>query len=783
MNDLVPAFGIDGYSERLRWAVGAMPREVALVEAAAIGGLGLAAFLLLILALFRRSAVAAVSFSFVALAALLVALLFGRFDFISSGTQVLIVCLFACSVLLFHTATVRLARENTLIGLVMLLAIFAMLLAGGASMLQFIDGWPVARIAIGGTAALTILFLFFEFLRGDKGAIAVAPGLLLTVASLPAMSFAAERVTGAGWLVASTPIFLLTGGVLLAALAAQLTAHTIMAPVPRKTREKAPKRAAPLAPAVTVASASAAAAHDGPLLRELEDEPDDMERPVRRVSPTFDAEPEPQREQQAPIRRVRPPEPEIDAEPEQAPRHMAAPVPVPVARDQKDHQATPRDRFGERSEPYSAQWGHDVQPGYAVREIPIGDDEYVWDMMAQREVRMGRGFGEMLRIRGGQLATPDVIRDLIDERSLPDFDDAILGGYEPQTGRFDIRVQTIDGATIRLEGRRQVDQDGLLARLEMQAEALAAAAPQRAEPEPAPQRPTGLAAVAAPAALAKDDSPLTAKPVAGASAALDAGQIGPWFQPIVRLKDRKVVGFEALARWELPGGEVRDAQDFVDDLIRDGRGPDLARIVINQAAEELANWVKAEPGLGQFVSVNISATDLPKEDVAEIVKAAVLRFDLPPGALVVELTEGKIQASHNKALAAAKAIRNAGASLAVDDFGVGYSTLSRLSKFHFDIVKLDKSLLEDLTTRKKQRSVVRAMLNAAEKSKAPVVAEGIEDEETAEMLIELGCDFGQGFLFGAAQRIGGEPADATSGGGRADTERNLSPRSRPDDLR
>ena len=163
MNDLVPAFGIDGFSERLRWAVGAMPREVALVEAAAIGGLGLAAFLLLILALFRRSAVAAVSFSFVALAALLVALLFGRFDFISSGTQVLIVCLFACSVLLFHTATVRLARENTLIGLVMLLAIFAMLLA-----VMFL-GETVGRIRWG--AALVALAGGVILLRPGAGAL------------------------------------------------------------------------------------------------------------------------------------------------------------------------------------------------------------------------------------------------------------------------------------------------------------------------------------------------------------------------------------------------------------------------------------------------------------------------------------------------------------------------------------------------------------------------------------------------------------------------------------
>ncbi|MEM9233501.1 MAG: EAL domain-containing protein [Pseudomonadota bacterium] len=761
MNDLVPAFGIDGYSQRLIWALEATPREVALVEAATVGGLGLAAVLLLMIALLRRSAVAAVSFSFVALAALLIALLYGRFDFISSGTHVLIVCLFTCSVLLFLTATVRLARDNSLIGLVVLVAIAAMLGAGGASMLQVIDGWPVARIAIGATAVLTVLFLFIEFLRGDRGTIAVAPGLLLAVATLPAMSFAADRGPAGSWLVVTAPILLLAVGVLLAALAAQLTANAVPAPV----KKRAPKRTMPGAPAVSVAAATAAHT-TGSLLQEVEDEPEG-ERPMRRVAPAFDNEPAPE-----PLQEYQDPEPEA----ERRPRHQMAPLPaVAPTRDV----ASSRDRFGESSEPYSAQWGRDVQPGYAVRDIPIGDDEYVWDMMADREVRMGRHFGEMLHLGGGQLATPDVLRDSLDDRSLPDFDDAILGGFEPRTGRFDIRVQTHQGATLRLEGRRQVDQDGLLSRLEVRAEQIAAAAAPAQASTVAP-RASGLAAVAAPALTASrsGDAPLTAAPASTAIAALDRGEIGPWFQPIVRLSDRKVVGFEALARWEVPGGEVRDAHEFVDELIKAGRGPDLASIVINQAAEELSNWVKAEPNLGQFVSVNVAATDLPKDAVGEAVKSAVLRYDLPPGALVVELTEGRIQASHNKALAAAKTIRNAGASLAVDDFGVGYSTLSRLSKFRFDMVKLDKSLITELTTRKKQRSVVRAMLSAAEKNGSPVVAEGIEDEETAVMLSELGCDFGQGFLFGPAQKVEGR-----SGDGQADPSQPPRGSARPGDLR
>ena len=246
------------------------------------------------------------------------------------------------------------------------------------------------------------------------------------------------------------------------------------------------------------------------------------------------------------------------------------------------------------------------------------------------------------------------------------------------------------------------------------------------------------------------------------------------------------MGFEALARWELPDGTVREASEFIGELIEEGRGPDLARIVVDQAAAELSAWVKAEPGLGQFVAVNIAAADMPKEEVAEIIGSAVRRHDLPAGALVVEITEDRIQASQSRALAAAKAIRQAGASLAVDDFGVGYSTLGRLSKFRFDIVKLDRSLIEGLSSSKKQRSVIRAMLSAAEKAGAPVVAEGIEDEATAEVLVELGCDFGQGFLFGKAEKVGGNEVPTQPQQPQADASAGAPPvrgQPRPGDLR
>ena len=213
MEGLVPTFGIDGYGQRLEMAVETMTSQLSLVEALSLGVLGLAAAALLLLAVIRHSAVAAVSFSFVSLSALIVAMLFGRLDFITSGTKVLILCLYLSSILLFLTATVRMARDNAMIGLMMLVGIAAMLALGGASMMQMIDGWALARLAVVATTLFLLAFLFIEFFRGDRGSIAVTPGLLLVIAALPAMSFAAERAPQTDWLVPASPILLMTVGV------------------------------------------------------------------------------------------------------------------------------------------------------------------------------------------------------------------------------------------------------------------------------------------------------------------------------------------------------------------------------------------------------------------------------------------------------------------------------------------------------------------------------------------------------------------------------------------
>ena len=242
-----------------------------------------------------------------------------------------------------------------------------------------------------------------------------------------------------------------------------------------------------------------------------------------------------------------------------------------------------------------------------------------------------------------------------------------------------------------------------------------------------------------------------------ALAALDRGEVTAHFQPIVRLAGRDTVGFEALARWRRPSGEALDAQDFVPHLVRAGRGLDLAERVATDAARALA----AAPGQGRFVSVNIAASDLDHDGLARLIARLVTEHRLPPGALVIELGEDRILAKTEAALAAAKAICEAGARLAVDDFGVGHANLARLAKFRFDLVKTDASLARAATTDETARATLRSVIAVAHEAKIPVIAEGVEDEETARLLEGLGCDLGQGYLFGRAVPAMGGSVPAT----------------------
>ncbi|MGV6819334.1 MAG: EAL domain-containing protein [Parvularcula sp.] len=718
----MPTFGIDGYATRVARLMAEAPREMPIVEGVVLAGLAAVAGLLIVVALFRRSAVAAVGFSFLALIGLVCALLFGRLSFVPEPTQILLLCLAACAMLLFVTATIRVARDNPLIGVLVLVGLAALLVIGVASGAGVVDGGPLMRLGLAATFGLTSLCLLVEVIRRDRASLIVAPGLVAIMASPVAMSMVANSAAGS-WLAVAAPIMLLAAGGVYAAVAALAVLSF--------GGEGAAEAGAthPVSPTMTPMVATPTAA-----FQEVADEPLPVAPMMQEVTTAEDAP----AMTAGPISQVDEPH----AHPEPVRHDYAAapqsPTPHPPA-------------LNDAAEPVSAQWGRkDADAGFGPL---VANDEYVWDQMAEQEVKAGDGFLGLFGVAEGRDASPDQLRNSVAPGSLGEFDDQILGGSQPVTGRFDVELAMVDGARIRVEGRRQVDPDGILTRLEATGQELAAAPIQPAPMSAAPK--SALAASAAPLAATRRNG--RRSDAQDLLTAFDAGEIRAHFQPIVRLADRVTVGFEALARWHQQDGTVVEAGDFVPELIKKGKGLELVSLIVGQAARELADWIAAEPGQGQFVSVNIAASDLPRDELATIIKDAVSTYALPAGALVVELTEGRIKASQSKALAAAKSVRQAGASLAIDDFGVGYSTLGRLTKFNFDLIKTDRSLIADLSG-KKARRFMKTLLATAHKQGAPVIAEGVEDEETAAILTEMGCEFAQGFLFGRAEPLGADEA-------------------------
>ena len=702
------------------------PREMALVETGLLYGLGVAAALFLLLALVRRSAVAAVAFSLVALTGLAVAFMLGRLDFLPQGTLVLILALYACAALLFLASAVRLARDNTLVGLVILLAILTLVALGGASALGLYDGTRAVLTALLGVAAFAGLSVTFDLLRGDKGALRLLPGALLAALSPVGMALAGPTST---WIEAAAPAIMLALGTVLAGLAA------LSIPLaPREARPKARRPAGPTyapsyTPSYTPGPVGASGFGDQPTLGEVSD----AYAPAPLAEPAVQA-PGPARYEPAPAER-----PAQDARPLGTP-----PIFQPAVLSEAE-----RSPFAGveavAADPASSHWGGGMDD--TVPPLQPMPDEYVWDAMATEPLRAGDDVLRLFDARDASQLQPEDLRGALAPESLGVFDEEVLGGGAPRTGRFRVPLRLLGGRSVLFDGDRQVDEEGILSRLAGRFEEQADGAVRATPPQRSTERAPGQAMGRAPGAT----SPLVADAGRGtgqgeaAARALDGGEIAAHFQPIVRLSDRQTVGFEALARWQRTGTTL-EADAFVPDLVAAGRGLDLAQMMVDQAARELSDWLKAQPGQGQFVSVNVSATDLPRKGLSQIVADAVAAYDLPPGALVVELGEGRIKASAAAALQAAKALRSAGASLAVDDFGTGHANLARLAKFRFDMVKTDRSLVAPLD--KKSRQVIASAVAAARKAGVPVVAEGIEDEETARALTEIGCDFGQGFLFG-----------------------------------
>src|SRR5215468_4862243 len=230
--------------------------------------------------------------------------------------------------------------------------------------------------------------------------------------------------------------------------------------------------------------------------------------------------------------------------------------------------------------------------------------------------------------------------------------------------------------------------------------------------------------------------------------ALGREEIALLYRPIVRLENRTVAGFEALARWDHPKMGRLSQSEFIAMVEEIGLIADLGRFAIERAARQLGAWQRAARSrVPLFASVSVSSRQLLKNDVVESLRAVLGRGGLARGTLKLEVTESAVMENPEQAAQILKRLRDLGAGLALNDFGTGHSSLVYLPRFSFDTIKIGQSFVR--ANAKGTRPVVlRSIVALAHDLGMNVVAEGAENESDATELYHLGCEFAQGLAFG-----------------------------------
>jgi EAL domain-containing protein (putative c-di-GMP-specific phosphodiesterase class I) len=230
--------------------------------------------------------------------------------------------------------------------------------------------------------------------------------------------------------------------------------------------------------------------------------------------------------------------------------------------------------------------------------------------------------------------------------------------------------------------------------------------------------------------------------------AIEREEIAILYQPIVRLEDRAIAGFEALARWDHPKlGRLAPAE-FITMAEEIGLIVDLGLFVLDRTARQLAAWQRSskvrEP---IFASINVSSRQLLRQDLIHDLRTVLARTALTRGTLKLELTESLVMENPEHATQMLTRIRELGAGLALDDFGTGHSSLAYLQRFPFDTIKIDQSFVRT-TSRGTRPVILRSIITMAHDLGMDVVAEGAETDSDAVELYQLGCEYAQGFAFG-----------------------------------
>ncbi|HEA26164.1 MAG TPA: bifunctional diguanylate cyclase/phosphodiesterase, partial [Ectothiorhodospiraceae bacterium] len=221
------------------------------------------------------------------------------------------------------------------------------------------------------------------------------------------------------------------------------------------------------------------------------------------------------------------------------------------------------------------------------------------------------------------------------------------------------------------------------------------------------------------------------------------------YQPKVDVVSGKVVGMEALIRWEHPEMGVVSPAEFIPVAEYTGLMTIIGEYVLRTACEQVRDWLNA--GFDNFrMAVNLSPQQFRQNDLLERVSATVAEVGIDPHYLEVEITEGAIMVDVDAAIDTMQALHDLGIALSIDDFGTGYSSLSYLKRFPIDTLKIDRAFVNDVTTNSDDASIVIAIIGMAHNMGLKVIAEGVETNSQLTFLQALKCDEIQGFLYSPA---------------------------------
>ena len=228
--------------------------------------------------------------------------------------------------------------------------------------------------------------------------------------------------------------------------------------------------------------------------------------------------------------------------------------------------------------------------------------------------------------------------------------------------------------------------------------------------------------------------------------ALDENEFFLVYQPQYSHEQGGISGCEALVRWRHNSGKIIPPNDFIPDAERSGFIVKLGEWVLNEACRQSNVW-KEELGKVIPISVNLSAIQIQRADLLDIIRRIIKHHDISPGAIELEVTESMLMSDTKRTLDILREIKSLGFNISIDDFGTGYSSLTYLKKFDADVLKIDRAFIRDIESNINNRSIVNAVISLAKDMDYQVIAEGVENKEQFDLLVGMECSTIQGYWY------------------------------------